>query len=162
VIKEPLRRAASTTRVPKLKPAMMRLRRGKFPRRGGVPGANSLTKCPLPLDLLVERPVAPGIDDVDARTEYAQGDPLRPERPLVRAGVDSLGHAAVTLRPRSPRCSANARAVSRPWAVGLRLPTTANCGSASAPGLPDTKSATGHSGVDRSSAGKRGSVNGMR
>ena len=46
VIREPLRWAASTTRVPRLKPLMSRLRRGKWPRFGGVPGGNSVTSAP--------------------------------------------------------------------------------------------------------------------
>src|SRR6478735_2714113 len=47
VISEPDFRPASMTSVPRLKPAMMRLRRGKCSGLPDVPGGNSLTSAPL-------------------------------------------------------------------------------------------------------------------
>ena len=51
VIKEPDCSAASTTKQPWLRPAMMRLRRGKLGGRGGVPRAYSLTKRPCSITI---------------------------------------------------------------------------------------------------------------
>src|SRR6266852_3456327 len=46
VMSEPESRAASTTRQPRARPEMRRLRRGKFPALGGVPSGNSDTSAP--------------------------------------------------------------------------------------------------------------------
>src|SRR6267378_82949 len=46
VMSEPESRVASTTRQPRARPEMRRLRRGKFPALGGVPSGNSETSAP--------------------------------------------------------------------------------------------------------------------
>jgi len=46
VMREPLFTAASTTKAPKLNPAIMRLRRGKFCALGSVPTGNSEIMAP--------------------------------------------------------------------------------------------------------------------
>ena len=45
-IKDPLSRAASTTRTPRDKPDRIRFLRGKLPAKGLVPKGNSLTRAP--------------------------------------------------------------------------------------------------------------------
>ena len=91
VLREPDRRSASTTTVPRVMPAMSRLRDRKRDRIGAEPGATSDTTRPCCGDALDQRGVRRRIGPFDAACEHRDGRPVDRERPSVRAAVDAEG-----------------------------------------------------------------------
>ena len=89
VMSEPDRTAASTTSVPRARPAMMRFLIGKFSGSAVVPIANSLTTSPFGGDPPREGAVACRIDDVEPRADHRDRAGAAGERALVRRGVDA-------------------------------------------------------------------------
>ena len=80
--------------------------------------------------------------------------PPRRERAFVAGGVDAEREPAGDGEAGAARRTiANSRAVARPPAVGLRLPTMASCGSLRTRTSPRTYSTAGASGDSRSSGG---------
>ena len=88
VISAPDAKPASTTRTASASAAMIRLRAGNCPPRGGVPGAYSEMRPPRRGDVGVQRGVAIGIDDVDAAAEHRERRAARVERAPMRGRVD--------------------------------------------------------------------------
>ena len=91
MISEPDRGAASTTTVPLLMPAMIRLRRGKSRARGSSPGGRSADDQPDLHHPRLPRLVLGRIEDVDAARRAA--DRAAVHRPVVSRGVDAPGKA---------------------------------------------------------------------
>ena len=81
VISEPDFSAASTTTVPWLSPAMMRLRLGKFWPSGGVPSGYSLTIKPLLRDAMGKLQVLARVDTVQSGAHHGDGGQLAGQAP---------------------------------------------------------------------------------
>ena len=79
VMSEPDASAASTTRQPRARPLIRRLRRGKLRRRAACRAGNSDTSKAALGDLRCELGVAARIDDVDAGAEDGDGRRPRPQ-----------------------------------------------------------------------------------
>ena len=84
VISEPLLGAASTTRVPRLKPAMMRLRCGKLAAQRRAAEREFADQGALNLDGFAELGIAARIDHIEPAAEHRQSDALRRQGPAMR------------------------------------------------------------------------------
>ena len=126
VMSEPEASAASTTRQPRARPLIRRLRRGKLCASGPLPSANSDSSRPRSAICCRERRVAPRVDDVDAGAEHRDG--RAGARPARRDARRRRCRARVPRRWSARRRSAPGRSSRRcvsPCAVALRLPTIA-------------------------------------
>ena len=100
VISAPLRSRASTTTVAAQRPATIRLRAGKAPRRRLDAGRVLRDDEPGRGDLPRELAVRSGIVAVDPAAEHRDRRPAALERAAVRLGVDAAGEAADDDEPR--------------------------------------------------------------
>ncbi len=94
VTSEPLCLAASTTSVPRLRPLMMRLRRGVLPARRPWSGGNSETSAPLAAILSASARCREGIDARPGRAADSDGLSAARERAFVAGAVDAFGQPA--------------------------------------------------------------------
>ena len=137
VISAPEARPASTTSTASASATMMRLRAGNCCRCGGVPGGYSESSAARRRDVVEQRGVAIGIDDVDAAAEHGERRAAGVERAAVRRGVDAE-RAARDDREALPRAAtppSRARAGSRRM-VAARAPTIARAGDRTRPRQP--------------------------
>ena len=130
MIKDPERRDASTTTTPEERPAMIRLRIGKFCGRGSVPGGYSETsRCCAAIRSFEPRVLARIVD-----VEPAADDRDRParslERRLVRGGVDAASEPGHDRDPRERELPRQAPRDVAPVARGLARPDDGHGGKA--------------------------------
>ena len=91
MISEPDRGAASTTTVPRLIPAMIRLRYGKWRALGSVPGGISASTSPRSAIARLPVLILGRVEDVDATGDDPDGAAV--ERTVVGGAVDAAGEA---------------------------------------------------------------------
>jgi hypothetical protein len=106
VISEPLRAPPRPPACRDSRPAMMRFRCGKLPRRGGVPSGKFADQGAL---LLMARssPVAPRIDDVDPAAQHREVIPCAASAPRCAALSMPSARPLVMASPRPARYSRN-------------------------------------------------------
>ena len=127
---EPDRRDASTTTTPAERPAMMRLRIGKFCGRGSVPGGYSETRTWSAASRSFSGRVLARVVDVEAAAEDGDRSARTLERGLVRRRVDAAREARDDRHARARQLPREREATSRPYRVASREPTIADGGEA--------------------------------
>src|SRR5882762_10504415 len=115
VMSEPESRVASTTRQPRARPEMRRLRRGKFPALGGVPSGNSDTSAPRDKISSASGSLRRGYTMSMPVPSTAMVDP-RPSRPPECAALSTPIAKPLTMtRPASLSARAKLCAFFSPW-----------------------------------------------
>ena len=145
VIREPERSAASTTTTPSDRPAMIRLRRGKWRACGAVPGGSSATTAPRSAMRAMQRRVlrrvgtssTPPADDGDGAG--------RASAPRCAAASMPRARPETTTSPARPRPAASSPAMRRPRPRRCARRPSRRSGASSRPASPRTPSTGGGS-----------------
>ena len=155
VISEPLWRAASTTSVPRLRPLMMRLRRGKLAAQRRCAGRKFADQAPRwPRCAQPARRCCARIDLIEPRAEHRDGPAAGCERALVAGGIDAQRQTAGDRQSGRDSWPANRApcAARAAWGCGCRRwPVAASserCGLA-----PHIQQRRAHRGACASSGG---------
>jgi hypothetical protein len=126
VISEPDGMAASTTRQPRARPLIRRLRRGKLRAAGAAPSGNSDSSSPRSAISAASAALRRGYTTSTPvpSTAMVEAAPARP--PRCAAASMPAASPETMLRPASLSARAKLSALRSPCAVALRLPTMAS------------------------------------
>ena len=103
LISEPLRFAASTTRVPRLSPLISRFLCGKCSRRGSLPMGNSEQTAPFAAMRFASCSLSGRIDLVDAVAEKCDRHRVTVERALMRGSIYAFRQSADDAKARTAK-----------------------------------------------------------
>src|SRR5256712_6093823 len=138
VIRAPLRSAASTTTTPRLSPASVRLRTGKWPASAGAPRANCDTSAPCASIVRASARFSGGYTTSIPHPRTASVRPPASSAPRCAAASMPRARPLTIVTPRAPSSPASRSATSTPYGVASRAPTIASASASSMVTAPRT------------------------